>query len=51
MTEITTSRQGQILVISFNRPEKMNAITRSMYAGLAQNLNDAAGDLEYVAWF
>ena len=44
MTEITTSRQGQTLVISFNRPEKMNAITRSMYAGLAQNLNEAAGD-------
>ena len=44
MTEITTSRQGQTLVISFNRPEKMNAITRSMYAGLTQNLNEAAGD-------
>ena len=44
MTEIVTSRQGQTLVISFNRPEKMNAITRSMYAGLAQNLNEAAGD-------
>ena len=44
MTEIITSRQGQTLVISFNRPEKMNAITRSMYAGLAQNLNEAAGD-------
>lgn len=44
MTEIITSRQGDILIISFNRPEKMNAITRSMYAGLSQSLNDAAGD-------
>lgn len=44
MTEIVTSRQGDILVVSFNRPEKMNAITRSMYAGLTQSLNDAAGD-------
>ena len=44
MTEITTSRQGQTLVISLNRPEKMNAITRSMYAGLTQNLNEAGGD-------
>ncbi|MFZ9100853.1 MAG: enoyl-CoA hydratase-related protein [Candidatus Planktophila sp.] len=44
MAEITTSRQGETLVISFNRPEKMNAITRAMYADLANNLNEAAGD-------
>ena len=44
MTEITTTRHGQTLEISFNRPEKMNAITRAMYAGLASNLNEAAGD-------
>lgn len=44
MTEIITSRQGDILIISFNRPDKMNAITRSMYAGLSQSLKDAAGD-------
>jgi enoyl-CoA hydratase/carnithine racemase len=42
MTEITTSRQGQTLLIRFNRPEKMNAITRDMYAGLAGALNEAA---------
>ena len=33
-----------MLTLSFNRPEKMNALTRSMYAGLTQGLNDAAGD-------
>ena len=44
MTEITTARHGQTLEISFNRPEKMNAITRAMYAGLTTNLNEAAGD-------
>ena len=44
MAEITTTRHGQTLEISFNRPDKMNAITRSMYAGLASNLNEAAGD-------
>jgi enoyl-CoA hydratase/carnithine racemase len=44
MAEITSSLNGQTLVITFNRPEKMNAITRSMYAGLAQSLNEAAGD-------
>lgn len=42
MTEITTSRQGQTLVLRLNRPEKMNAITRGMYGELAQQLNDAA---------
>ena len=49
MTEITTSRQGQTLLIRFNRPEKMNAITRDMYAGLAGALNDAAGDFSIRA--
>jgi enoyl-CoA hydratase/carnithine racemase len=44
MAEITTIRHGQTLEISFNRPDKMNAITRAMYAGLARNLNEAAGD-------
>jgi len=44
MTEIKTSNQGQTLVLRLNRPEKMNAITRDMYAGLAQQLNQAAED-------
>jgi len=44
MAEITRTSQGQTLVIRINRPEKMNAITRDMYAGLASALNDAAGD-------
>ena len=49
MTEITTSRQGQTLLIRFNRPEKMNALTRAMYAGLATALNEAAGDFSVRA--
>lgn len=44
MSEITGTRVGQTQVIRFNRPEKMNAITRSMYAELTAALNDAAGD-------
>jgi enoyl-CoA hydratase/carnithine racemase len=44
MTEITSTRVGQTQVIRFNRPEKMNAITRDMYAGLTSALNEAAGD-------
>jgi enoyl-CoA hydratase/carnithine racemase len=44
MTEILISHDKEVLTLSFNRPEKMNALTRSMYAGLAKGLNDAAGD-------
>ena len=44
MSEITSTRIGQTQVIRFNRPEKMNAITREMYAGLTSALNEAAGD-------
>jgi enoyl-CoA hydratase/carnithine racemase len=44
MPQITSRREGAIQVLSFNRPEKMNALTREMYAGLANGLNEAAGD-------
>ena len=44
MSQITTRREGTIQILSFNRPEKMNALTREMYAGLANGLNEAAGD-------
>ena len=44
MNEILTTQEGLVLTLSFNRPEKMNALTRSMYAGLSKSLNEAAGD-------
>jgi enoyl-CoA hydratase/carnithine racemase len=44
MSEILSKQEGSILVLSFNRGAKMNALTRSMYSGLATGLNDAAGD-------
>ncbi len=44
MSEILTTLSEQILTLSFNRPAKMNALTREMYAGLAKGLNEAAGD-------
>ena len=44
MSEILATQAGSILTLSFNRPAKMNALTRGMYAGLAKGLNDAAGD-------
>ena len=44
MSEILSTQNKEVLTLTFNRPEKMNALTRSMYSGLAQGLNDAAGD-------
>ncbi len=44
MSEITSTRIGQTQVIRLNRPAKMNAITRDMYAELTSALNEAAGD-------
>ena len=44
MSEILTMQEGRVLTLSFNRPEKMNALTRSMYSDLSKGLNDAAGD-------
>ena len=44
MNEILDTQSGLIRYLSFNRPAKMNALTRGMYAGLTKGLNDAAGD-------
>ena len=44
MSEILSNVENRVLTLTFNRPEKMNALTRSMYSGLAKGLNDAAGD-------
>ena len=44
MSEILTTQAGSVLTLSFNRPAKMNALTRVMYAELAKGLNDAAAD-------
>src|SRR6266704_7204639 len=44
MSEIVTERSGSILSIQFNRPEKKNALTMSMYDTVAELLNAAASD-------
>jgi enoyl-CoA hydratase/carnithine racemase len=49
MAQITSRREGAVQILSFNRPEKMNALTREMYAGLASGLNEAAGDFSVRA--
>ena len=44
MSNITVTRSEAVLTISLDRPEKMNALTRDMYAELARALNEASGD-------
>ncbi len=44
MREILINQEERVLTLTFNRPAKMNALTRSMYAGLAKSLNEAEGD-------
>lgn len=44
MAQIMREVEGSVLTLSFNRPEKMNALTMQMYQGLTQGLNEAAND-------
>lgn len=44
MIEILSSVSNGVLTLTFNRPEKQNAITRTMYTVLADAVNEAAGD-------
>ena len=49
MSEILDTQSGAVRYLSFNRPKKMNALTRGMYADLAMALNDCAGDFSVRA--
>src|SRR5882672_7446792 len=53
MNEIVTERSGSILRVQLNRPAKKNAMTLSMYATMADILNDAAKDDEIAValWY
>lgn len=44
MSQTLRSQDNKVLTLSLNRPEKMNALNRSMYQDLTTVLNDAAGD-------
>jgi len=41
MEEIITELSGNVLRVQFNRPSKKNAMTVAMYAGLAEELDQA----------
>lgn len=49
MSEILDTQSGAVRYLTFNRPSKMNALTRSMYEGLTKGLNDAASDFSVRA--
>lgn len=44
MSDVIIGHSGPVTTLTLNRPEKMNAITRSMYQSLADGLNQAASD-------
>lgn len=44
MDLILRQTDGPILTLTFNRPEKQNALTREMYQTLADAINEANGD-------
>ena len=44
MSEIEVGRDGAVLIIAFNRPEKKNAITAAMYQAMADGLTEADAD-------
>jgi len=52
MSDIVTERSGSILRVQFNRPERKNAMTASMYIAFADLLDDAAKDdrIRVVLW-
>jgi enoyl-CoA hydratase/carnithine racemase len=44
MSQTLSNIDYGVLTLSLNRPEKMNALNRSMYSEISKALNDAAGD-------
>jgi enoyl-CoA hydratase/carnithine racemase len=49
--DIVTERSEGILRVELNRPEKLNALTSSMYTKLADVFNDAPRTSAYVSCF
>jgi enoyl-CoA hydratase/carnithine racemase len=47
--EVTVEVDGRIVTVTFNRPEKRNALTQDMYRVLADTLEAADRDLEVAA--
>ena len=43
MTEVETARDGSVLTITLNRPDKLNAFNQAMHEALAAALKEASG--------
>ena len=41
---VSVERRGPVQIVRMNRPEKKNAITRAMYAAMANALNESDAD-------
>ncbi|OZC02014.1 enoyl-CoA hydratase [Rubricoccus marinus] len=46
---VRSTRDGRVLHLTLARPEKKNALTRAMYAALADTLTEASGDAQVRA--
>lgn len=46
---VRAEREGRVLLLALARPEKKNALTRAMYAALAEALTEAGGDAQVRA--
>jgi len=44
MTNLTVTKSGAVLTVTFHRPEKKNALTTAMYVGLSEALESASSD-------
>ncbi|HEY3844247.1 MAG TPA: enoyl-CoA hydratase-related protein [Acidimicrobiales bacterium] len=47
--DVTVEVDGRIVIVTFNRPEKRNAITQGMYGAIADTLEAADADLGVAA--
>ena len=44
MTDVLTSRDGAVLTVTLNRPEKLNALTAGVHAGLHEAFAEAVDE-------
>ncbi len=43
-TQVKVDRDGAVLVVAMNRPEKKNALTQAMYEAMVEAINSARTD-------
>jgi enoyl-CoA hydratase len=48
---VTVDREGAVAIVTLNRPEAMNALSRAMRASLARAMQELDGDTASARWF